>query len=1373
MHKRALFSLMIIIASSFSVFAQANLESFAQTYWNLKSEFQKRFVIIGQGDGKSIPIAALDPTDHYGTPCGQSTGLGIARFGDEPQLQGYYIAVLASEYALLDQTDGNTAPTLNELYYAILAINRMDFRAEEYLSQGNAAGSVNGLLVRDDAPSDFMDEFTQSQYPITLDIRDLRYPCIESDGYNVEWFSSNPVAPFNKGNYMSQDHVFNLFMGLALVKKYVPNVFVKPTNADPGFFIIDEVQAIVSRIMNYIVAGKTFYENACVNPLLEDEIYATWSICNPITLHREHPISQMHLFSYPLAIAAQYINGIDYTSFPVVWDYPPNANHPPIICKPPCSTTPSGLQDFWNEVGLIPTFSATANYPIIHCFAGYGCSLEIGNFETTEWPQLRMNAYLTMLIGTVSGTIAHSKIVQMGDEFNKSQIFDLVYCSLHNQFPGRAAGYYENLLGEMPCEGPHNFNYGNTSFSDESWPWNTTMLWAQGMPQGQDYDGSLGEYNGLDWMLLYNLYRLNYPSSYSSYKDNSCPCDGSNAKIDLTIDPNNNLTSGVVLNRKFPQYVDFDIKLKEYLTHDLQIANPAGLGTFTDLVVCNNATMDVQAGGFVFADNTADDEGSIVFRKGTILHLESGSALTVHDRCKVIIEEGAKLIVDQNASIQLLGDNALLDIKGTLVLGPNANFTFTHPNVNSGYVRFSRESWVTYDPTAPDYQIIASPGSSMEFVGDNKNDRVLEIAQSSLFIPDALNHFKVYQGMVDFAGVGNQSPALSIGSPIVSLTWARFEREAGTNGGNGVVLYGQPNHTIFNCVFEGLAAGLTALNFYNIGQLKISASRFNQCGTGLDVYDKGVDLSACRFENCYDGAVFNGLTFNSTITTCKFNNNGNLGIDAKGSPVEIAFTNCEMKNNGIAGINSSGVTINLTCSDLRNNGQYAMIIDIDGSLRMSPVYNGGHNDLGNNPIPVLLNEANQVEISGGRNNLKPQGQSCTGNSTFISCPDVFIGTVQTNCTPTVIDAKNNEWKSNTQNYSFLWNNQPVTDLPLTVAPISAVGCTSVPVRFSDPVQMSYQQCSSSPNGPPNGGGGPPQLSPLNSCTNCNTINTASFQSTPTDSAARTTLRSMDTTIANGYADAVTMFNEILTYPLAQESEGDRYVKNASDRKMHEALGEGIRRGQISYSSTTLSTEAQAVINVEAADKIDGENSGDYYRRYFAAMREAEAYRAAGKRDIAIQKFDDILTWVQIVERPWTEYWRCLTATEQMVLSGQIAKEQFRDEIEPCIPRQQIPASALRTQSADASAEENSAPAFNAKVYPNPVTAFLFVQVDQEETENATMEIYTSTGQRVMTEQISGPNANQIDVSGLAEGLYYYRIISALNEQTNGKLLIVQ
>ena len=80
---------------------------------------------------------------------------------------GWYIAVLATEYKLLNVQGLDTYQTRKELYYALEAFNRLDLNAESYfnLAAPNnnpnqaispSSDDLNGFFIRDDMPDNLL-----------------------------------------------------------------------------------------------------------------------------------------------------------------------------------------------------------------------------------------------------------------------------------------------------------------------------------------------------------------------------------------------------------------------------------------------------------------------------------------------------------------------------------------------------------------------------------------------------------------------------------------------------------------------------------------------------------------------------------------------------------------------------------------------------------------------------------------------------------------------------------------------------------------------------------------------------------------------------------------------------------------------------------------------------------------------------------------------------------------------------------------------------------------------------------------------------------------------------------------------------------------
>ena len=184
-------------------------------YWKYRERLVTSFLKKGSGPGESLPAEArVGPAT--------SEKAEYIRYGDSTTLLGWYIAVLATEYRLLTSPQAaefaQGAPWANplenvktELYYAMNAFQRLDKTAEKSFNYQNPSctnGKTNvpGFFIRDDVPGSL-----KSFYKLSNLLSDYSSPSI----YNKE---------------ASQDQVYHMMLGLALVKKYVGGVTVKGMN---------------------------------------------------------------------------------------------------------------------------------------------------------------------------------------------------------------------------------------------------------------------------------------------------------------------------------------------------------------------------------------------------------------------------------------------------------------------------------------------------------------------------------------------------------------------------------------------------------------------------------------------------------------------------------------------------------------------------------------------------------------------------------------------------------------------------------------------------------------------------------------------------------------------------------------------------------------------------------------------------------------------------------------------------------------------------------------------------------------------------------------------------------------------------------------
>ncbi len=259
MNKRLL--LLIFVLFSSLLLNGQNEESNRQKYWFFREKLTTDFLKIGGCQGCSIPAELYELV-----PIQQTNGttkiIRKLNFGaDAPANLGWYIGVLATEYFLLQSENKSTLQTKKELYYALLAIDRLDANAEivaEYRknytcfdhsnaffnnpvkwdrkndkwlpvsdksSWADSAHNLNGYFLRMDGSPALFSHFKKADIVNAVLTRPKKLNANEWDDYEY-----NPAkieystAGYRKGNNeSSQDQVFHLLMGLILTVEFTKN----------------------------------------------------------------------------------------------------------------------------------------------------------------------------------------------------------------------------------------------------------------------------------------------------------------------------------------------------------------------------------------------------------------------------------------------------------------------------------------------------------------------------------------------------------------------------------------------------------------------------------------------------------------------------------------------------------------------------------------------------------------------------------------------------------------------------------------------------------------------------------------------------------------------------------------------------------------------------------------------------------------------------------------------------------------------------------------------------------------------------------------------------------------------------------------------
>ena len=229
---------LVALALLLSFAASAHADTTAQNlekYRALRQRLVSEFVSVGSAQGQSQP--APERMDN----------LGLMKWGDGTIALGFYLGVLATEHYILShpsQFPGaasglDITTTNNELYYALLALERLDRDADAaFPSPCSTTPALNGFFLRDDVPADFYTHFP-----------------------GISTIQSDFVDPTLTNKEESQDQVYHVQHGLALVVALVPSTVTvqgKPLRA----WAIEQA----TRITKHFTKGDWIIRNpACGN----------------------------------------------------------------------------------------------------------------------------------------------------------------------------------------------------------------------------------------------------------------------------------------------------------------------------------------------------------------------------------------------------------------------------------------------------------------------------------------------------------------------------------------------------------------------------------------------------------------------------------------------------------------------------------------------------------------------------------------------------------------------------------------------------------------------------------------------------------------------------------------------------------------------------------------------------------------------------------------------------------------------------------------------------------------------------------------------------------------------------------------------------
>lgn len=423
---------------------------------------------------------------------------GVQDFGDNPINNiGKYLAILGTEWRLFKREGVSTAATEREIYYALLAIDRLDLKGEELYG---ISPSLNGFLVRDDVPPTF--ELNNTGKNIDLVASFASSPDVNG-GPKLIAAPCEHSSTMNKfAAAMSQDEAYGLLFGCAMLNKMLTynnqaiynNINLKTWNAE-----------IVGRIINWI-------KNGSLAP-------GYWVLADPAN---KLPVCRGPLsffYSFPLARLANIItgqnvsNGVSNSIGFVIWQALKNTYGANNFDATISLNIPAQLQNLLNldayEYILVP-----GNQNFSHKSA-YNVSMFLKLLTSSKTAARPGPPFFDFNGKYLTNTLSQTYL---------KNVFDLAGAAFSNYNPVHTSTWWYNDFKVMNCgcnclqnfnvsgyRGCNEFNNTNGLLGDKG-RWNLADRWDKPVYEAPA-SNTLNEYPGYDYMLAYNLYRYNYYNS--------------------------------------------------------------------------------------------------------------------------------------------------------------------------------------------------------------------------------------------------------------------------------------------------------------------------------------------------------------------------------------------------------------------------------------------------------------------------------------------------------------------------------------------------------------------------------------------------------------------------------------------------------------------------------------------------------------------------------------------------------------------------------------------------------------------------------------------------------------------------------------------
>ncbi|MFC2152708.1 T9SS type A sorting domain-containing protein [Bacteroidota bacterium] len=428
----------------------------------------------------------------------------------------HYISMLATEYKLLKLYGQDYTQTIKELYYALKSFERLDATAESYYRSDNSQLDLdlNGFYIREDITTNFWEKYSKNGSSPYFKQAELDRKLDPNDPEDI-W----------SGHYeKSEDNTWHYLEAFSLVKVLVDNEYVDGVLINFKQIAEDNVYRIINDMIHNNLIHTIAWQLSPPSYIKNDLAYK-WYVENPVTGEEVQLGSgtdgTMLYVSYGFAQAGNNILGSNTFAPP----YYSKVLFQNMLSAP--ITEMSLSLNVYNRVipvvfvGFIdvelaitgPNYNLTVvdfvnDPPLYKTIDSWSTNLANISFDDYELRSLCS----TGNIRDSNGLSPYKVLIKKQNESNvlKYEHFPLMWSINNNNFTYMSKEdkeYIYELLNAAPACGPYYFGPGDDG---GLWSSSSRLVWPEKLHGGC----TSGEYNGLDYMLLHNLYWLSTISQY-------------------------------------------------------------------------------------------------------------------------------------------------------------------------------------------------------------------------------------------------------------------------------------------------------------------------------------------------------------------------------------------------------------------------------------------------------------------------------------------------------------------------------------------------------------------------------------------------------------------------------------------------------------------------------------------------------------------------------------------------------------------------------------------------------------------------------------------------------------------------------------------